>query len=145
MEPEAVMLATAAGRPLPCSRAHWLAVSHLLLLLLLFSALHFCSNSLHVPKSNADIVCFILQRNQSDRWEVDGVHHQCQDLPRLRVQSQWQSHPLDRGTTRTAPVTGHRLEKKKKKKVSVSSMKSMWNSTMRHSPDVFPGLKGKNK
>lgn len=40
----------------------------------------------------------MIQCDQSDRWEVDGVHHQCQDLPRLRVQGQRQSHPLDGGT-----------------------------------------------
>ncbi len=39
-----------------------------------------------------------VQRHQSHRWEVYGVDHQRQDLPRLGVQSQRQSHPLDGGT-----------------------------------------------
>lgn len=44
--------------------------------------------------------CFVwfIQCHQSDRWEDYGVCYQRQDLPRLRVQSQWKSHPLDRGT-----------------------------------------------
>lgn len=39
----------------------------------------------------------LLQRCEPYWWQIHGIHNQCEDIPRLRVQGQREGHPLDRG------------------------------------------------